>query len=114
MKFADSVPKNIQVIQPYKPDKTIEEVERALGVKAIQLASNETPHGPSPKALEAMRRHLERVELYPDDTGYYLRERLAERFNVSMDEIILGSGSSDILAMAFHAMLTADTEVLTS
>jgi len=114
MKFSDSVPRNIHAIQPYKPGKPIEEVERELGIKAIKLASNENPHGPSPKAIEAIRRYLEHVELYPDDTGYYLRKRLAERFNVGMDEIILGSGSSDILAMAFHAMLTTDTEVLTS
>ena len=75
MKFSDSVPRNIQAIQPYKPGKPIEEVERELGIKAIKLASNENPHGPSPKAIEAIRRYLERVELYPDDTGYYLRKR---------------------------------------
>jgi histidinol-phosphate aminotransferase len=114
MSFLDSVPKNIQAIQPYKPGKPLEEVERELGIKAIKLASNENPFGPSPKALEAVKQYLERIELYPDDTGYYLRQRLAARYGVSMDEIILGSGSSDILAMAFHAMLTAETEVLTS
>src|SRR5437016_2714393 len=114
MSFLDSVPKNIQAIQPYKPGKPLEEVERELGVKAIKLASNENPFGPSPKAIEAIRHFVDHVELYPDDTGYYLRQKLAARFNVPMDEIILGSGSSDILAMAFHAMLTPDTELLTS
>src|SRR5690349_4118870 len=114
MSFIDSVPKNIQAIQPYKPGKPLEEVERELGIKAIKLASNENPHGPSPKALEAIKRYLDHIELYPDDTGYYLRQKLASRFNVSMDEIILGSGSSDILAMAFNAMLTPETELLTS
>ena len=114
MSFLDSVPKNIQAIQPYKPGKPIEEVERELGIKAIKLASNENPHGPSPKALEAVKKYLDHIELYPDDTGHYLRQKLAARFNVSIDEIILGSGSSDILSMAFHAMLTPDSEVLTS
>jgi histidinol-phosphate aminotransferase len=114
MSFLDFVPKNIQAIQPYKPGKPLEEVERELGIKAVKLASNENPFGPSPKAIEAMRQYIEHVELYPDDTGYYLRQKLAARFQVSMDEIILGSGSSDILAMAFHAMLTPDTEMLTS
>src|SRR5689334_18278180 len=114
MSFIDSVPKNIQAIQPYKPGKPLEEVERELGIKAIKLASNENPHGPSPKALEAVRQYLDRIELYPDDTGYYLRQKLARRFNVSIDEIILGSGSSDILSMAFNAMLSPDSEVVTS
>src|SRR3954471_3863042 len=114
MSFLDFVPKNIQVIQPYKPGKPLEEVERELGIKAIKLASNENPFGPSPKAIEAIRHYIDHVQLYPDDTGYYLRQKLAARFQVSMDEIILGSGSSDILAMAFHAMLTPETEVLMS
>ncbi len=114
MSFQDSVPKNIQAIQPYKPGKPIEEVERELGIKAIKMASNENPIGPSPKAVEAVRHYLGHIELYPDDTGFHLRQKLAARLGVSMDEIILGSGSSDILAMAFHAMLTPDSEVLTS
>jgi histidinol-phosphate aminotransferase len=114
MSFLDFVPDNIKSIQPYKPGKPLEEVERELGIKAVKMASNENPLGPSPRALDAMRRFIEHVELYPDDTGYYLRQKLAGRLNVSMDELILGSGSSDILAMAFNAMLTPDTEVLTS
>src|SRR5215467_5422117 len=114
MSFSDFVPKNIQAITPYKPGKPLEEVERELGIKAIKMASNENPLGPSPRALEAIRHYIDHIELYPDDTGYYLRQKLAARFNVSMDEIILGAGSSDILAMAFNSMLTTDTELLTS
>ncbi|MBI4475165.1 MAG: histidinol-phosphate transaminase [Acidobacteria bacterium] len=114
MSFSDIVPKHIQNIQPYKPGKPVEEVERELGIKAVKLASNENPLGPAPKAVEAVRRYLENMERYPDDTTYYLRQRLAESFKVSMDEIILGSGSSDILAMAYHALMTPDAEVLTS
>jgi histidinol-phosphate aminotransferase len=114
MSFLEFVPKNIQAITPYKPGKPIEEVERELGVKALKLASNENPHGPSPKALEAIRHYIDHIELYPDDTGYYLRQKLAAKFNVSIDEIILGAGSSDILAMAFHSMVTPETEVVTS
>ena len=112
--FYDIVPRHIQNIQPYKPGKPIEEVERELGIKAVKLASNENPFGPSPKALDAMRRYLECVERYPDDTCYYLRQRLAQSFNVTTEEIIVGSGSSEILSMAYHSLLTADTEVLTS
>ena len=114
MSFSDFVPKNIQQITPYKPGKPLEEVERELGIKAVKMASNENPLGPSPKALESVRHYIDHVELYPDDTGYYLRQKLAAKFGVSMDEIILGAGSSDILAMAFNSILTADSELLTS
>jgi len=114
MSFSDIVPKHIQNIQPYKPGKPVEEVERELGIKAVKLASNENPLGPSPKAIEAVRRYLDNMERYPDDTTYYLRQRLAESLNVSMDQIIMGSGSSDILEMAYHSLMTPDAEVLTS
>jgi histidinol-phosphate aminotransferase len=112
--FSDIVPRHIQAIQPYKPGKPVEEVERELGIKAVKLASNENPFGPSPMAIEAVRGYLENIERYPDDTGYYLRNKLAASFKVSADEIILGSGSSDILAMAYHSLLTPEVEVLTS
>lgn len=113
-KFVDMVPIHIQKIQPYKPGKPVEEVERELGIKAVKLASNENPLGPSPRALEAVRRYLENMERYPDDAGFYLRQKLAAHFKVSMDEVILGSGSSDVLAMAYHSLLRPDSEVLTS
>jgi histidinol-phosphate aminotransferase len=114
MSFLDYVPQNIRDIQPYKPGKPVEEVERETGVKAVKLASNENPLGPSPKALDVMRHYIEHVERYPDDTGFYLRQRLAAHFKVSVDQIVLGAGSSDILSMAYQAVLGEDSEVLTS
>ncbi len=114
MNFLDMVPKHIRDIQPYKAARPIEDVELELGIRVAKLEANENPFGPSPKAVEAMRRFLENVERYPDDTGYHLRQKLAQRFNVSMDEIMLGAGSNDIFAMAFHAVLAPDSEVLTS
>lgn len=114
MNFLDMVPRHIRDIRPYKAAKPIEDLELELGIKVTKLEANENPFGPSPKAVEAMRRFLQNVERYPDDTGYHLRQKLAQRFKVSMDEIILGAGSNDIFAMAFHALLAPDSEVLTS
>jgi len=114
MNFQDIIPGHIRAIQPYKPGKPIEEVERSLGVKAIKLASNENPWGPSPKALNAVRKHLEAGNRYPEDTAFYLRTRLAEHYKVDVDEIIIGAGSSEILGMVFHALINHEDEVLTS
>jgi histidinol-phosphate aminotransferase len=114
MNFLDIVPKHIREIRPYDAGKPIEELERELGLTVAQLGLNENPFGPSPKALEAMRRHLTGVDRYPEDTGYYLRQRLSKHFNFSMDEIIVGCGSCEILAMIYQALVTPDTEVLTS
>jgi histidinol-phosphate aminotransferase len=101
-------------IRPYPPGKPIEEVERELGHTAIKLASNENPLGPSPKALEAIRRCLDRVHLYPDGGGYYLRKKLAEVHGLEMDQVILGAGSTDLIELVAKTFLTAGDEAITS
>ncbi len=93
---------NISAIKPYKPGKPIEEVARELNLvgKIIKLASNENPLGVSPKALNAIKKYLTEMHLYPDDNGYYLKQKLAEKHNVSMDNIILGNGSVELIYFA--------------
>jgi len=101
----------------YEPGKPIEETARELGAdasKIIKLASNENPLGPSPKALVAMRAALEDAHLYPDGGGFYLREALATQLNFRREEIILGSGSNEILEFLGHAFLASGDEVLVS
>ena len=101
----------------YEPGKPIEETARELGTdarKIIKLASNENPLGPSPKALVAMRGALDSAHLYPDGGGYYLREALAARLGCTKDQIILGSGSNEIIEFFGHAFLNRGDDVITS
>jgi histidinol-phosphate aminotransferase len=101
----------------YEPGKPIEETARELGAEAsqiIKLASNENPLGPSPKALVAMRAALESAHLYPDGGGYYLREALAAKLGLTRDQIILGSGSNEIIEFLGHAFLDRGDDVITS
>jgi histidinol-phosphate aminotransferase len=113
MSFIHTLPKHIQAIPNYKSDNPAEEIERELGVKVVQLGMNENPFGPSPKAVAAARAYMDLVAPYPDDSGFLLRRRLAEHYKISMDELIISSGASDILAMAYHAVCFPDAEVLT-
>src|SRR5574340_1421415 len=101
-------------IRPYPPGKPIEEVERELGHSATKLASNENPLGPSPRALEAIRRSLDKVHLYPDGNGYYLRQKLAALHGLDMERIILGAGSTDLIELVGKTFLTAGDEGITS
>ena len=101
-------------IRPYPPGKPIEEVERELGHPAIKLASNENPLGPSPKALEAIRKSLDRIYLYPDGHGYYLRKKLSEIHGLEMNQIILGAGSTDLIELVAKTFLLAGDEAITS
>ena len=112
--ISELVPPWARDIRPYPPGKPIEEVERELGHRAIKLASNENPLGPSPLALEAIRRSLERVSYYPDGSGYYLREKLAAVHSVNRDQIILGAGSTELIELAAKTFVTPGDEVLVS
>lgn len=95
---------SIQTLKAYQPGKPIEEVERELGLtNIIKLASNENPLGPSPKALIAAENALKKMHLYPDASGYHLKNQLAERLNVPVSHITLGNGSDNLLSLLIQA-----------
>jgi histidinol-phosphate aminotransferase len=108
------VPGFIREIDPYVPGKPIEEVERELKLRAVKLASNENPLGPSPLAVAAAQRALAEAHRYPDGGGHYLREKLAGRLGVGMDNIILGGGSTELIDLAARTLLNHGDEGVTS
>ena len=117
MSIWDYANPQLRELAVYEPGKPIEETARELGADAasiIKLASNENPLGPSPKALAAMRAALESSHLYPDGGGYYLREALATKLGLARENIILGTGSNEVLEFLGHAFLNRDDEVITS
>ena len=104
---------SILEIRPYVPGKPIEEVERELGLKdIIKLASNENPLGPSPKAVVAMQKEVEKVNYYPDSNCYYLKEALAQHLSLTLENIILGNGSDELLKLIAEAFLKEGEEVI--
>lgn len=107
------VPDYILSIQPYKPGKPIEELEREYGVKnSIKLASNENPLGPSPKAMAAMQSAMGNLHRYPDGSGYYLIKKLASKLGVGPGRIVLGNGSDDVIGMLVRAYLEPGDEAV--
>ncbi|MFM2319329.1 MAG: hypothetical protein RLZZ215_1950 [Pseudomonadota bacterium] len=97
----------VQALSPYQPGKPIEELERELGISHIlKLASNENPLGTSPKALAALAQPLKALELYPDGSGYLLKQALANKLGLDRQQITLGNGSNDVLELIARAFLT--------
>ena len=99
----------------YEPGRPIEEVAREMGLDPrtiIKLASNENPLGPSPKAVVAMRKALATAHLYPDGGGFYLRKALAKKLGVHIDNIVLGTGSNEIIEFLYHAFVSPGDEVV--
>jgi histidinol-phosphate aminotransferase len=112
-KIVARVPDYIRSIDPYRPGKPVEEVERELNIRAIKLASNENPLGPSPLAIEAAQKFLQSLSRYPDGGGYHLRRKLASRLGVEMHNIILGTGSCELIDLCARILLDSGDEGLT-
>ncbi len=93
-----NIPQHIESLKPYPPGKPIKELERELGVSGvIKLASNESPFGPSPKAVAAAAKALAELHRYPDGSAYYLRTKLAAHLGQPPERIVFGCGTNEIL-----------------
>jgi histidinol-phosphate aminotransferase len=103
----------VEELIPYPPGKPIEELERELGIKgSIKLASNENPLGPSPLAIKAIIEKLPTLHRYPDGSGYYLKERLSEKFHVPSSGIIIGNGSNELIELIIRTFLSPGEHVI--
>lgn len=84
MKFKE----NIENIPPYVP-----------GIKLkgkLKLSSNENPLGTSPKAIQAIQK-IDNYSIYPEGTSKELREAIAHKNGIDIDNIIVGNGSDEVL-----------------
>src|SRR5579863_9923448 len=108
------VPPYIESLRAYEPGRSIDEVKKTYGLTRVaKLASNENPLGPSPLAIEAIRKSLDGINFYPNG-GLDLRERLAEEFGLKVANVIVGSGSDGIMSNIIRTFLCDDDEVLTT
>jgi histidinol-phosphate aminotransferase len=107
------VGRHIESIEPYKPGKPLEELERELGIKdAIKLASNENPLGPSKKALAVLKKGLTGLHRYPEGSGRRLREAIAQKHKLRPEQVILGNGSDEIMDLAAKTFLEPGDEAI--
>jgi histidinol-phosphate aminotransferase len=97
-------------IDPYVPGRS-----RVPGVdKAHKLSSNESPLGPSRRAIEAVRAVADSLELYPDGASTGLRGAIARNYGLDPSRIICGNGSDELLALLAHVFLHPGDEGLYS
>ncbi|GFI43821.1 histidinol-phosphate aminotransferase [Lachnospiraceae bacterium] len=87
--------KNIRKVEPYVPGEQPQN-------KVIKLNTNENPYPPSPKVAKALKEmEADRLRLYPDPTCGPLTEALADFYHVKPNQVFVGVGSDDVLAMCF-------------
>ena len=101
----------------YEAGKPIELVVREYGVDpkdVIKLASNENPYGTSPKVIKKVQELAQNQFMYPDDSMYELKEALANKFNVTSDNIVIGAGSDQVIDFIVKAKCDENSKILMS
>jgi len=109
-------PANVRAIAPYVPGKAISETAREIGIPEadiLKMASNENPLGPSPRAVEAIRKWLEQLHYYPEGT-FDLKAVLARKLGVGPEHLVLGNGSNDVLELVARAFVQPAESVVYS
>ena len=108
-----SVPDHILSLKPYVAGKPLEELEREYGITdAVKLASNENPLGPSPMAVKAIQQALGKMHRYPNGGSYDLIGRLSNQLKINRENIVLGNGSDEIIAMLAQVLLQEGDEAV--
>ncbi|KRC62135.1 aminotransferase [Agromyces sp. Root81] len=87
---------------------------RPAPADGFKLSSNENPFAPLPSVVETVAAAAHDINRYPDATALVLRERLAERFGVTADEVLIGAGSVALLAQFILAAAAPGDEVVYS
>ncbi|MGH7571252.1 MAG: histidinol-phosphate transaminase [Gemmatimonadota bacterium] len=104
---------DLERIWPYIPGLHRTEIEREFGVRdVLKLASNENPLGPSPRALAALERLGPEAHRYPDSQALVLREALAARHGVDLEQIVVGNGSVECIDLVARAFLRPGDEAV--
>ena len=99
--------KNFRKVEPYVPGEQPQEQN------IIKLNTNENPYPPAPKVTQVLEAfHPERLKLYPDYEARKLVEALAKHYQVNENQIFVGVGSDDVLAMSFLTFFNSKKPIL--
>jgi histidinol-phosphate aminotransferase len=112
--FSKLVPEHVRKLGGYTPGKSLRQAQKESRVNCIKMASNETPYGPSPRAVQAMQAVLAECNFYPDNDAGELRQKLALRHQVSPDQVVVTGGSSSLLGIIARALLSPGLNAVTS
>lgn len=98
---------NVRKVVPYVPG------EQPNRPGMIKLNTNECPYPPAPGVEKTLREFdYSKLRLYPDTQATALTEALAEYYGVKKEQVFVGVGSDDVLAMAFLTFFNSDKPIL--
>ncbi|MCC8073728.1 MAG: histidinol-phosphate transaminase [Clostridiales bacterium] len=98
---------NLRKIEPYVPG------EQSTKSDIVKINANENPYPPSPKVQEVINNfNVENLRLYPNANATELKTALAEYYGVETQNIFVGNGSDDVIAIAFQALFNGDLPIV--
>jgi histidinol-phosphate aminotransferase len=99
-------------IEPYVVPPPLDVLAAELGQPVLRLSANENPVGPSPLAVDAIRREAARLHLYPDGGAPALAEAVAETLGLAPGQLLFGNGGDEIITLLVRALLDPGDEVV--
>lgn len=94
----------LELLQPYEAGKSMDDLSLKRG-KPVKLNSNENPYPPPAEVVRAAHAALKRGNRYPDSSYRRLKEKLSEYTGLSVENITVGSGASEVLDSVCKAVL---------
>lgn len=94
-------------------DMPVDEIKKVVGLDVVyKLSFNENPLGPSPKAIEAMKKEVEQLNYYPNSAGDSIIEKIAVLEGIEAGNIILSNGADEMIIMIAQTFLNPKDEVI--
>jgi histidinol-phosphate aminotransferase len=104
----------IRALRAYDPGHDIVALRRRFPGSLVELGSNESPFGPSPRAVQAIRDSLAQLHRYPDPLGSELKHALAGQLALDPAQLLLGNGSHELLMMLAQVFAGPGADVVAS
>ncbi|MBF0550245.1 MAG: aminotransferase class I/II-fold pyridoxal phosphate-dependent enzyme, partial [Deltaproteobacteria bacterium] len=110
------VPEYIKRFEAYLPSKPDPELKKLYGCSRLfRLNNNENPLGPPPAAQELIRRFPPPLAaVYPSGDAFYLRHKLADKFELHPDQILVGNGANEVISFVIKAFCQEGDNIITA
>lgn len=96
----------LRKITPYVPG------EQSKDTDIVKINANENPYPPSPKAVKALKNfNTDSLRFYPNANATILKEAIAKYYGVGVENVFVGNGSDDVLALAFQSFFCSDEPI---
>ena len=110
--MATHLKKNVIQSGSYIPGRNKSSLTMENNRVKIQLSSNTSILGPSPKVIEALRNDVDTIKYYPDASARLFKETVSKKVGVKPENLLIGNGSAEIIDLINRALLHEREEII--